>query len=148
MRKALAVFVSALVAVLAIPATTAQATPACGTTPEQWAGVFDGPFLGSPGGTLHHTITVTDGVMAVETLVNGRLRNPAYGTPVLTGDTLTWAHADTTPRGQGASSVYTTTSVSCTGGVVQSFTGVEEWTFKIVFKVIAEVDTPFTAARA
>lgn len=149
MRKALVILVSAVAATIGLPAATAQAQPACGTTPEQWVGYFPGAEHYSYGDTpLDHTITLTDGTLAVDTLINDWKRMPPYGDPTLVGDSLSWTTAESgLPGGPGETSVYTTDSVTCANGVVQSFTGVDEWTYSVVAGPVFRVESPFSASR-
>jgi hypothetical protein len=148
--KLLAV-ISTAVACVVLPATAAQAAPACGTTPEQWVGFFPGftHWDGQEDTPLDHTITRDGGVLAVDTLINDWKRLPPYGTPTLNGDSLTWtATTAATPGGYGETDIYTTNSVTCANGVVQSFTGVDHWIYRIPVGPTFEAETEFSATRA
>ncbi|OLF11581.1 hypothetical protein BLA60_11575 [Actinophytocola xinjiangensis] len=142
---------SAIVVTLALPTAAAQAEPACGTTPEQWVGYFPGINRQDSGDEwpLDHTITLTDGVLAVDTLINGWKRMPPYGDPVLTGDSLVWTTAESgVPGGEGETSRYTTESVTCANGVVQSFTGELFWVYQVPLGPVFWVYSSFTASRS
>jgi len=149
MRKALVILVSTVAASIVLPAATAQAQPACGTTPEQWVGYFPGAEHHSYGDTpLDHTITLTDGTLAVDTLINDWKRMPPYGDPTLVGDSLSWTTIESgVPGGAGETNIYKTDGVTCANGVVQAFTGVDKWIYIIPAGPVQVAESPFSASR-
>ena len=149
--RKLGVFVAVAVACVAAPAATAQAEPACGTTPEQWVGTFPGftHWGWTEDTAFDNRITEENGVLGVERLNPPDNAPPPFGTPAVDGDSLTWAEASTYPGGPGYSSVYTTTSVTCANGVVQSFAGNEHWVYSgVLGNPYFENDTEFSASRS
>ncbi len=146
MRKALALIVSTVAACVALPAATAQAAPACGTTPDQWVGYF--PGFTHWGGTaedtpLDHTITSRNGVLVVDTLINDWKRLQPVGDPTLDGNSLSWY---TRSESGQEENIYTTTAVSCADGKVQSFSGTDLWRYFIPVWW-HENETEFSASR-
>jgi hypothetical protein len=146
------VLIAALVTCVTVPATAgAQTVAACGTTPEQWVGDFPGftHYGGTQGDTaFDNVITLANGVLTVEEQDVSANYPPPYGTPTLDGNSLNWAYASTYPGGPGFSLVYTTDSVTCADGVVQTFTGNGYFVYSgVLGNPLVEADTPFSSTR-
>ncbi len=124
MRTRLIISVLAVLASLLVVAPFAQAAAECGATEEQWIGGFDGSHVDRPG-PLPLSIEVTrnaEGTLGVETEVNGAIYPTTYVEIVL--KRLTWTVL-LPPNPLFPSRHYAPDfgEVTCSGGIVTSFTG-------------------------
>lgn len=122
MRAKVITFVVAAIASLGL-ATPAVAQPACGSTTGQWVGTFTGTH---DDGTPLAIRVVPDGAsdLAVTTTIDGT-SHPPYGDTSITLDRLSWFVE--IPTEFWPNHHYGTTSTTCSGGVVRSFSGVAEF---------------------
>lgn len=118
--------IAAVVSLLLIAPTFAQAAPVCGATEQQWLGSFDGDFVTDLSGrTLPMSIEVTldaAGELAVTTELDGTTSPDSYATVIL--DRLRWNIAYP-PNSIVVWTAFHTEyqGVTCSGGVVTGFTG-------------------------